>query len=744
MVAQNILTQCPAGTGSLPAAVKSSNDIAENTAVKPGADSFAGQRKLSVQSTDELLEHEAEVVADTVMRMPGQPFVQRKCTNCQEEDKIQKKPLTATITAFIQTKATVNKSTASDTVTNQINATKGNGSNMDRPTQSFMESRFGTGFSGVKIHTGDYAVQMSRELNAQAFTVGSDIYFNNGKYNPSSDGGKHLLAHELTHVVQQGGGIPGKEQPAPFGFAMRKATEMIYRKDGPKKSAACTSVKILLPNALVLYGTEGPLVIPIETNIAPQEGTITFSNISHNFILPLADKGKVFFNYSVGPKDVDLFNKYTQSITSANVPLTIKASPDAEKLTPGNNSNLVPRPGALPIDGDYKLIPVNDAPSPWVDSLPEDKIVKVIPPKAGVLSTNPFSPYTLNPFAGVGMGLNTGVNSTLSTFGFAPVPGGNGIGLIGFPRAFSSPSAIPQSFSTWGHTEVYIRVNGKVVAIRGYTVESILEAIKKADSVTAGKTSIPAKISSSSDMFYNTASKTIEYPVSEETARLLLEKLPAEGKPSQLGPVEYTGRPAVLGKGSNCVTWACAQAEEALGGKVGTNKLGPITEPVDPAQGLQGRFMKAAGSDTSEMLAVENATGEAVISSMPKSLQVLKWGGRVFIVIGAGLTIYEIVNAPEEQKTRTAIGATSGFLGGLAAGAAAGLLCGPGAIACSLILGLALGIAGAFTARAAAEGIYDDITNPGDTKIGPRKNVSPDGTWIDDKGAFHMGPGPKW
>ncbi len=68
---------------------------------------------------------------------------------------------------------------------------------------SFMESRFGTDFSGVKIHTGHTAVQMNQELNAQAFTSGNDIYFNEGKYAPGSESGKHLLAHELTHTLQQ-------------------------------------------------------------------------------------------------------------------------------------------------------------------------------------------------------------------------------------------------------------------------------------------------------------------------------------------------------------------------------------------------------------------------------------------------------------------------------------------------------------------------------------------------------------
>jgi Domain of unknown function (DUF4157) len=165
------------------------------------------QRKLSIGAVDDPLESEADAMADKVMRMPETPFVQRKCAHCEEEEKVQRKSLSADITPFIQTKGGDGSGTASDTVTQQINATRGSGNSMDRPTQSFMESRFGTDFSNVKIHTGHDAIQMSRELNAQAFTVGSDIYFNSGKYDPSSDSGKHLLAHELTHTIQQSGSI---------------------------------------------------------------------------------------------------------------------------------------------------------------------------------------------------------------------------------------------------------------------------------------------------------------------------------------------------------------------------------------------------------------------------------------------------------------------------------------------------------------------------------------------------------
>jgi LysM repeat protein len=196
----------PQSTTTVPAAVKNILPVR-----KPAKNELQIQFKLSIGYANEPLEHQADAMADKVMRMPETPFVQRKCAHCEEEEKVQRKPLSAYITPLIQTKG-ADGGTASDTVTSQIKATKGSGSSMDRPTQSFMESRFGTDFSSVKIHTGDYAVQLSRQLDAQAFTVGSDIYFNEGKYNPGVENGKHLLAHELTHTIQQGNVAAGKIQ----------------------------------------------------------------------------------------------------------------------------------------------------------------------------------------------------------------------------------------------------------------------------------------------------------------------------------------------------------------------------------------------------------------------------------------------------------------------------------------------------------------------------------------------------
>jgi hypothetical protein len=70
-----------------------------------------------------------------------------------------------------------------------------------------MESRIGADFGQVRIHNDSNAHQLSAKLNAQAFAVGNNVFFNQGKYNPESQSGKHLLAHELTHTVQQGASV---------------------------------------------------------------------------------------------------------------------------------------------------------------------------------------------------------------------------------------------------------------------------------------------------------------------------------------------------------------------------------------------------------------------------------------------------------------------------------------------------------------------------------------------------------
>ncbi|MEM9004473.1 MAG: DUF4157 domain-containing protein [Cyanobacteria bacterium P01_F01_bin.86] len=94
---------------------------------------------------------------------------------------------------------------AGSQIESRLQSSKGGGQPLADGTRNFMESRFGNDFSSVRVHTNAESVQMNQSLQAQAFTHGNDIYFNAGKYNPESTGGKRLLAHELTHTIQQTG-----------------------------------------------------------------------------------------------------------------------------------------------------------------------------------------------------------------------------------------------------------------------------------------------------------------------------------------------------------------------------------------------------------------------------------------------------------------------------------------------------------------------------------------------------------
>jgi hypothetical protein len=85
----------------------------------------------------------------------------------------------------------------------KLESSKGGGQSLNDSTRSEMESKMGADFSGVKVHTGANSHAMNQEVSAKAFTHGNDVYFRDGEYNPSSSGGRKLIAHELAHTVQQ-------------------------------------------------------------------------------------------------------------------------------------------------------------------------------------------------------------------------------------------------------------------------------------------------------------------------------------------------------------------------------------------------------------------------------------------------------------------------------------------------------------------------------------------------------------
>ena len=187
------------------------------------------QTSLKVGKPGDKYEAEADQVADQVMMMPASPaspIVSPSSGRIQmmpeeEEEEIQMMPISSNFTMVSLAEIEKEEETLQlkenfssgprqtpPSLSTQIQSTTGGGSPMAPGVQAEMGSKIGADFSGVRIHTGPQASSMSNALGAQAFTYGNDIYFNEGKYQPESPDGKRLLAHELTHTVQQGASQP--------------------------------------------------------------------------------------------------------------------------------------------------------------------------------------------------------------------------------------------------------------------------------------------------------------------------------------------------------------------------------------------------------------------------------------------------------------------------------------------------------------------------------------------------------
>jgi hypothetical protein len=181
------------------------------------------QAKLTVGAAGDQYEQEADRVARQVITTPdavAANSMQRAMSPEEDKDQaLQTKPLTTLITPGaqrqirqydeedkpIQAKSAgslADSFEAGADVETQVSLSKGRGSPLPDPVRAYMEPRFGVDFSHVRVPTGGDAIQMNRDVGAQAFTHGSDIYFGEGR----SPTNLELTAHELTHVVQQNGG----------------------------------------------------------------------------------------------------------------------------------------------------------------------------------------------------------------------------------------------------------------------------------------------------------------------------------------------------------------------------------------------------------------------------------------------------------------------------------------------------------------------------------------------------------
>lgn len=178
--------------------------------------------------------------------------VQKKEADLKEKEE-DKSP------AAVQKKQVASSSNAvSPQLSNSVENSSGKGSSLPKKTLYEMNHSFGRDFSGVRIHHDGESASMNKELEAHAFTHGYDIYFNQGKFNPENAEGKFLLAHELTHVLQQNQTTisrdPAPAKPRfnfPVSFGFFKDFDATYL---PDNLAAGEGIMKITHNIFLVFG----------------------------------------------------------------------------------------------------------------------------------------------------------------------------------------------------------------------------------------------------------------------------------------------------------------------------------------------------------------------------------------------------------------------------------------------------------------------------------------------------------
>ena len=206
------------------------------------------QRKMTLGPVGDKYEQEADTVAKQVVnKLHASPTQSPPAQTAQrqEEEELQMSPLVQRQEEEeLQAKGDpmLAGGELSGDVESSVQSAKSGGQQLNNTIRQPMEQAFGADFSSIKVHTGRTADSLNRSLSARAFTSGQDVFFRSGEYNPSSSAGQELLAHELTHTIQQGASPKTQAQRFPDNASglitaeIQRSSMMIQRLFGSKKS----------------------------------------------------------------------------------------------------------------------------------------------------------------------------------------------------------------------------------------------------------------------------------------------------------------------------------------------------------------------------------------------------------------------------------------------------------------------------------------------------------------------------
>ena len=182
---------------------------------------MAIQAKLNIGEPNDKYEKEADATASKVVQQinsPTQDQSVQKQDSIEEDEELQMKPISSIqrdasmeeeeelqMKPLVQRRGDLGGEEASTNLESSIQSARGGGQSLDPSLQTKMGEAMGADFSSVKVHTDSQSDQLNKSIQAKAFTTGQDVFFRQGAYEPSSRGGQELIAHELTHVVQQNG-----------------------------------------------------------------------------------------------------------------------------------------------------------------------------------------------------------------------------------------------------------------------------------------------------------------------------------------------------------------------------------------------------------------------------------------------------------------------------------------------------------------------------------------------------------
>ncbi|MDQ6867408.1 MAG: DUF4157 domain-containing protein [Pseudomonadota bacterium] len=292
---------------------------------RAGGDNFFGpirqtaapavQMKMEVNEPGDKFEREADKIADKVMRMPAPPPAPAKEEKLQrqpeeklqkkdkekiqkkEDDKLQKAPAPE---EKLQRKASDGTPAVSGDVQSAIRNKTTGGQPLSADVRGHMEPRFNADFSTVRVHADPESASLSNQLSARAFTHQNHIFFSRDQYQPGTSEGKQLLAHELTHTIQQGHAVQRKAAP------IQQAPAVAGTQSATSSEVVDISSNIFNPSQKVreeieAQGSKG-LDVRVIVKGLTSEGRVKIK----------VDSGK---NYdSIGKGSMPLLNAWTQQI----------------------------------------------------------------------------------------------------------------------------------------------------------------------------------------------------------------------------------------------------------------------------------------------------------------------------------------------------------------------------------------------------------------------------------------------